>query len=268
MAKLAAVLTKEAHDALADPLKELYVEQTNAGVVQWVLDADVESHPGVAGLKSTVAATRLERENAQKELKKWQELGDPVKAREALDKAHELEEQEARKSGEWEKLKTQLVERHAQEKKALQDTLTERDKDIEGLVVDREIIATLGSEDVKGNVTILLPHMRSRVKAVKESGEWKAVVHDGKGQVQVADGAGTPMTIKQLALELRKDPNYAPNFASTARSGSGTQPGAGAGAGGAGGGGGKKQVKKADLAGGMSKEQHEAIAKGELEVID
>lgn len=264
MARLAAVLEPAAHAALPDGQKEFYVESNG----KFVLDMDVESHPGVAGLKSTVAATRQERERLEGELKKFKELGDVDKAKEALAAIQKMEEDAAKKAGEFDKLKGQLIEKHGNETKALNAQLSEKDKDIETLVLDRAILEVLGLEDVKGNPKILLPHMRSRVKAVKEGGEWKAVVHDGKGNITPADGVGTAMTIKQLAVEMKKDPDYAPNFASTSKSGSGTPPGAGAGGGPTGGGGAKTQVKKSDTNALSAPGMIEKINKGEVEVVD
>jgi predicted RNase H-like nuclease (RuvC/YqgF family) len=255
VAKLKALLTKEEFEALTDPIKEFYIEKDG----KHVLDSD---HEDITGLKNTVAALRQERKTAEDELAKWKALGDPAKASEALKKVQELEEQEARKAGEWDQLKAQMTKRHADEKADLEKKLAEKDTDIQTLVVDREIIATLTRPDIKGSVTVLLPHVRQRVKAVKEGSEWKAVVHDGKGTPQVADGAGTPMTIKQLCEEMRKQADFAPNFASQSTGGGGTPTNGASG----GSGGGRKQVSRKDVA--ALSANMDAIAKGEVEITD
>lgn len=67
MARLAAVL--ESLDGVAEPLRELYVEVEG----QYVLDADVEGHPAVGGLKS---ALEKERKAAKDALAKARAGGD------------------------------------------------------------------------------------------------------------------------------------------------------------------------------------------------
>lgn len=235
MAKLKAVISKDDHEALADQLKEFYVEKDG----KFVLDSD---HEDVSGLKNTVAALRKERSDAEAQLAKYKDLGDAEKAKEALKKVQELEEQEARKAGEWDKLKTQMIEKHASEKADLNQKLKDMEKDVENLVVDREIATVLSDPDVGGKVRALTPHMKMRVKAVKEGGNWKPIVHDGQGNPVIADGNGSPMTLKGLALEMRKDPEFAPLFQSNSRSGSGTPPGSAA----AGGNGNAKTARKGD----------------------
>lgn len=70
MAKLAAVV--ESLDAIEDEgARKFYTEQDG----KFVLDADVEGHPAVAGLKSTVKAVRGEKELTAKELKAYKDLG-------------------------------------------------------------------------------------------------------------------------------------------------------------------------------------------------
>jgi predicted RNase H-like nuclease (RuvC/YqgF family) len=237
MAKLKAVISKEDHDQLAETLKELYVEKDG----KFILDSD---HEDVTGLKNTVAALRKERSTAEAELAKFKDIGDVDKAKAALAKVQELEEQEAKKSGEWEKLKLQMVERHATEKADLNQKLKDMEKDVESLVVDREIVTVLSDPEIGGKVKALLPHMKTRVKAIKEGGQWKPIVHNGDGTPSIADGSGAPQTLKGLALEMRKDPDFAPLFVSQARGGGGAPPGGAA----AGGGGGSKVAKKGDQA--------------------
>lgn len=242
LAKLKAVLTKDEHGALADPLKEYYVAKGDV----FVLEADIEGHPDVAGLKSTVASTRAERKKAEDELEKLKAIGDPEKARAALAKVQELEELEAKKAGEWDKLKVQMQDRHKQETDDANKKLADRDAEIEKLVVDAKINEVLA--DPKLGVlspVAIFPHVKARVKAQKENGNWVPIVHDGRGGPVVQDGAGNPMTIPGLIEDMRKDTSFAPLFASRSTGGSGTPPNGSA----AGGGSGPKKIKSSDAAG-------------------
>lgn len=73
MAKLAAVV--DSLDGVAEAHRDLYVKGEGDQAGKFVLDADVESHPAVAGLKSTVKSTRQEREDARAALKAFKDLG-------------------------------------------------------------------------------------------------------------------------------------------------------------------------------------------------
>ena len=80
---LKAVLGNKAEvEALAEPLRGLYVERDG----KFVLDADVEDHPAVGGLRSALEKERTGRTSLDKELTKLRkdiDGLDPVKAREA-----------------------------------------------------------------------------------------------------------------------------------------------------------------------------------------
>lgn len=260
LAKLKAVLTKEEHEALPDQLlKDVYAAKGDI----FVLNADVESHPDLAGLKTTVNTLRQERKKAEDDLEKLRGLGDPEKARAALAKVQELEEQEAKKAGEWDKLKLQMQERHKQETTDLSQQIKDRDAEIERLVVDARINEALA--DPKLGVispVAIFPHVKQRVKAQKENGQWVPLVHDGKGGPVVQDGAGNPMTIPGLIEDMRKNTSFAPLFASRSTGGSGTPPNGSS----AGGDGGPKKIKKSD-AEGLSRNIKE-IAAGTVVVED
>jgi hypothetical protein len=255
LAKIKAVLDKAEFDALSDALKELYTEKNG----KYVLDSD---HEDITSLKTTVANLREEKSTAEKELAKWKDV-DPVKAREALTKVQELEEAEAKKSGEWDKLKTQMVQRHQTELADANGKVKEKDAHIERLTVDKEINAALADPDLKVlSVKALFPHVKAKVKAVLEGDQYVAIVHDGQGNPRVADGSGQPMTIKQLAAEMAKDGDYAPLFGSKSKGGSGT-PSQGAAAGS------QQQastISKSDIAGASSR--LDEIASGKLVVND
>lgn len=88
MAKLAAVL--ESLDSVAEPLRELYTEVDG----KFVLDADVEGHPAVGGLKSALEKERKERKDL---LARIRGAGDPAE----LDRLKaELEELKGKAAGE------------------------------------------------------------------------------------------------------------------------------------------------------------------------
>lgn len=70
MAKLAAVV--DSLDGIADAHRDLYTKGEDG---KYVLDADVEGHPGVAGLKGALTKERKSRTDLEASLKAFKDLG-------------------------------------------------------------------------------------------------------------------------------------------------------------------------------------------------
>ena len=77
----------ETQDAIPEALRGEYTEQDG----KWVLDMNIEEHPGVAGLKSALEKERGAVKKAKEELRKARELGDPTEIQEKLARLQELE---------------------------------------------------------------------------------------------------------------------------------------------------------------------------------
>lgn len=101
---LKAVLGNKAEvEALAEPLRALYVEKDG----QFILDAEVESHPAVGGLRTALQKEREGRSTTDKELQKLRkdiDGLDPAKAREALARVQELEDKQLIEAGKFDEL--------------------------------------------------------------------------------------------------------------------------------------------------------------------
>lgn len=108
---LKATLTAEEFTALPEPVRPFYTGDASKG---YVLDADVESHPAVAGLKNTVAATRTERDEFKRQLQetaeKFKDL-DPAKAREALAALQKMNDKKLLDEGQIDELLRQKTDR-------------------------------------------------------------------------------------------------------------------------------------------------------------
>jgi hypothetical protein len=115
---LKAVLgSKTEVEALAEPLRALYVEKDG----KFILDADVEEHPAVGGLRTALQKERDGRAGTDKELAKLRkdiDGLDPVKAREALAKLQELEDGKLIAEGKFEELVNQRTARLQQDHQA------------------------------------------------------------------------------------------------------------------------------------------------------
>jgi hypothetical protein len=127
---LKAVLEKADYDKLEDAIKKLYVETDG----KFVLDADVEDHPKVGGLKSALEKERKAKGDADKEFKKLKDqIGDldPEKAREALKRVQEMADRKLLDEGKVDeliKLRTDAMQKaHDGQVTALKTQITERD---------------------------------------------------------------------------------------------------------------------------------------------
>jgi hypothetical protein len=222
-------LTKAEFDALTAN-KELYKETDGA----YLLDIDGDdSEARIAALKTSLDKAYGERDETKKQLRAIAEQFkdiDPAKARDALTKIRELDEQTLLDKGEFDTLKKQLLDQHENEKKQLlekhvgevktrDDRIGKLTSALERRLVDAE--ATTAIAEAKGAPILLLPHVRSQIKVVEEDGEFIAKVVDGQGNPRIGDAAGKPMSIPQLVDEMKKSDQYARAFDASGAGGSG-----------------------------------------------
>lgn len=115
MAKLAAVL--DTLDGVSEAVREFYTEVDG----RFVLDADVETHPGTEKLRKTASARKREREAVEEELKAFKELGATPEELRDLKKKLEAKPKE----GEPEDLERRIEKRVAEVKKEFEPIVTE-----------------------------------------------------------------------------------------------------------------------------------------------
>lgn len=100
---LKSVLSKAEYDALADPLKALYVADGD----KFVLDAEIESHPKALNLKTALDKERTDKETANKQFRALRDkIGDmdPEEARKALGEIQKLRDKKMLDEGQIEEL--------------------------------------------------------------------------------------------------------------------------------------------------------------------
>ena len=90
--------------------------------------------------------------------------------------------------------------------------------------IDSAVISALN--EMKGNVNLLLPHVKGLMRLVEEDGQFVARVVDETGTVRV-NGEGKPITAKELVSEMRDQDSFAAAFAADVKSGGGTPAGDG-----------------------------------------
>ena len=143
-----------------------------------------------------------------------------------------LEEKRLQDEGQWESLKTQLLDKN----KLNVDTITtEKNSEIELLrtALDKELIENASIkaiEDEKGNSFFLLPHMKQNIRTTIGDNGFNVQVLDHEGNVRM-DDEGKPFSVKQLVAEMKSNDKFAPAFPNL-NNGSGNPPNASGGGGG------------------------------------
>lgn len=216
MADAALKLEVESLDEIDEPFRSAYEEKD--GKFRLRLDG-AEPVEDVKGLKSALERERADRKKFAALAKKFEGV-DLERYEELQKKAQDAEEREAEKKGQWESLKTQLIEKHGKDIEPLQSRIGSLTKSLEKAMIDAE--ATRAVAKLDGSTKLLLPHIRSRVRLVEENGQHVVVVVGDDGEPRVGNGKGDPMTIEDLVKEMRDDPEFGGAFKANGAAGGGS----------------------------------------------
>lgn len=221
----------ESLDGLSDQtvkLSDLYVERDGKFL------ADVEAVGGIAledvqGLKDALGRERENVAKFERKLGAFKDL-DPAKAREALEKVGQMADwtPEDKVREQIAAREKQLLEKHAKELGDRDGSIKHLTAQIEKHLVEAAATAALGKH--KGNVELLLPHVKAHTRVEKDAdGNFVARVvgPDGNVRVTMKQGSTDPMGIDEFVASMRENPTYAPAFEGTGQSGSGASGQAG-----------------------------------------
>lgn len=183
-----ATLTADEFKAIDAPLQPLYKPSGDI----FVLDADIESHPSVSGLKNTVKATREEADKFKREAAEFKtRFGDldPEKAREAMKTIELQHDKKLIDEGKVDELVAKRVERmqaeHENRVKSLSkrtETVEQENKTLLGQLSEVLIDSALTATAIKAGVRqTALDDVKLRGRMV-----WKLV--DGKPTPHRSDG--------------------------------------------------------------------------------
>lgn len=173
----------------------------------------------VAGLKTALASERSAASTARQSLKKYEGL-DPDAARAALENAGKGGDKAALDS-----LRAELESKFERELKSVSETKDSLQKQLE-----RELVtsaATAAIAEAGGSVELLLPHVKAAAKMEQtENGEYRVhiVGDNGQPRVTMKQGSTVNMGIGEYVDSLKAAESFAPAFAGSGRSGTGTRP--------------------------------------------
>ena len=174
----------------------------------------------VKGLRTEAAKYRTKNKEVEEKLAKLDGI-DVDKYNEMIQKAEENETQKLKDSGQWETLKEQLVNTHAEEAGKWGTEKAELIQKAEGL--EAELNSTILGQEIAieaGNakainaklVNITLASL-GLVKVEKsEEGERSIIVYDDKGVARI-NSSGDPMSVKELLEDMKGSQEYAHLFA-------------------------------------------------------
>lgn len=116
------------------------------------------------------------------------------------------------------KIRDEIEATFTGERETLKSSVTDMEKTLKKYLVDNTAMTALSA--VKGNAKLLMPHIRSSSKVVKDdaTGDYVTRVMDGDGQYR-GDGKGGFMGVAALVEEMKKDRDFSGAFESDALEG-------------------------------------------------
>lgn len=228
-------LAIEKLDDVDEGLRPLYAEKDGKFHLQ------VDGLEDTTGLRSALGKERHARAELEKKVKRWEALGKTdEEITDLIAKHDEFVLKETERSGDFEKAKASIVERHELEKRKLEKLIADNEAKAtaavraqDDLLVNFTVASAIAA--AKGDPELLQPHVVKLIKVDRDTGTAKLTVLDGKGEPRF-NGKGEPLSVAEMVMEMRAHEKYGRLFDGTGHSGGGTPP--------ANGGGGSPQTKR------------------------
>lgn len=211
-------------DGLTDDEKKHYVEKDDKFTLD-VGSVDGLALENVSGLKTTLEKLRASERKLTSDLAAALSDYDGIDAeaaRTALAKMDEVKNwnKDTKVKEAIEANKRDLIKQHDAKVSELTGKLETMTGQLHEAVVTSKILEALQAE--KGNVELLLPHVKASVKMKEGSdGKFYPEVVGDNGDPRVGDTAGNPMTILQKVQEMKTQKAFAPAFDGVQSTGSG-----------------------------------------------
>lgn len=220
---LSAKISKEVFDGLPDLIKAEYI-QTDGNILLNVTPIEGFALENVEGLKNSLAATRTERDNATTLSKQFEGItADEAKTAILKVKEYASFDPEQKVAEGIKAQKEMIIAEHNKVVNSKDETINKLTGQVERHLIDST--ATVALAEAKGNVTLLMPHIKDQVKMKEIDGNYVAQILDKNGNARIGDTQGNLMTMGQLVTEMKGNKEYASAFEGTGNSGTSTEPG-------------------------------------------
>lgn len=238
MAEFQPYLTEEEFTKAEESLQESYVRRDDGRYFLKVVERDGVALEDVKGLRSTVEATRSERDKAVSKLKAFGDV-DPTAIKDALSKAEKFDgldpEAEAGKLKKqfdsWkEEFQSAQTEEWQGKLKGVEDVLTARTQQLGQVLVEAQATQVMMHPEIKGRPGVLIPVIKTMTDLVEENGNLRVRILNPKTGHERIGKDGTPMEFEELFTELRANPEFAGCFDGNNQGGGGSQEGSDTGA--------------------------------------
>jgi hypothetical protein len=124
----------------------------------------------------------------------------------------------------WDKMKQSLEQGYKKQIEGKDSELQTMNKTLQKYLVSNAAVSAIAAN--KGVPELLLPHITSQTKVVKEGDEYVVRVVDAAGDPR-GNASGGFMTVEDLVKEMKSSAVFGRAFESESKSGTGMQPGAG-----------------------------------------
>jgi len=195
-------------------------DQIDSGTTFTKEQVDALIEEKIAGLKANRDDVLREAKAAKERLRALEGV-DPEEHKRLKAAAEEAEKKKLAAEGDWKAMEKQLVDKYEAQLVAERTEKSGILSSMEQYLIDSAAVAELARHS--DSPRLLLPHVKSVMKVVREDGQYSARVIDPvTGMVRIGKGAGsTPMTLGELIEEMKGNAEYAPAFRGTGSSGSG-----------------------------------------------
>lgn len=207
-----------------DQFKPMYVEKEGKFVID-SSDPKVKSAiEAILGFNKALKASRAEVDTFKKKAVDLSILGEFGNTPEEIKTSFEKKLLELSKDPkiDIEKIKADLTKGFIVEKDTLAKKAEALQNQLYNVLVENTAISAI--TELKGIPELIMPFVKSQVKALTEDGKFKVVVVDSDNNTRYSSVTGEPMTVKEFINEMKTTEKYGRLFESESRSGTGLKP--------------------------------------------
>jgi len=210
-----------------DEAHRTFYREVDGGHILDITSTNGYALENVDGLKTTLGKFKTRAETAETTLATFRnddgELLDITALKAAAKKGTELEGKVPEVKTAVEAALAEAQTLFDQKYTTLEGIVEKRTSQLQRVLVDDQATKALVTH--KGNIRLLLPHVRSQVQTKEVDGEFREFIVDAEGnpRLTLKDGKTADMTIEDLVLEMSESEDFLAAFDGTGESGSGNQ---------------------------------------------